>query len=64
MYDYDDEVYYNQYVNDDASQYIYADQRRNCFRTPQGTVCRDFRRGIECVYPRFGRPFCHRFRRF
>lgn len=33
-----------------------------CFMTRRGLVCRDFRRGIECVHPRYGRSFCYRFR--
>ena len=56
MYEYDEDVLSYQDVNK-----VYANQS-SCFRTPRGLVCRDFRRGIECVHPRFGRSFCYRFR--
>lgn len=43
----------------DMDNNVYAEQA--CFWTGRGRVCRDPRRGIECFYPRFGRPSCRRF---
>jgi len=62
MYEYD-EYYYNdlslQNVNNVND--VNADQDP-CFPVRGGLMCRDFRRGIECFHPRFGRSFCRRFR--
>ena len=52
---------YSQNVQDADNNVINA-QLSSCFRTPRGMVCRDFRTGIECMHPRFGRSFCRRFR--
>ena len=58
-YDYSAQNEYPDVNAQDTDNNVYTEQA-SCFWTGRGRVCRDPRRGIECFYPRVGRPSCRR----